>query len=127
MNLNQVMLPATDVERSAGFYRTLGFVQIVSSLPSYARFECPGGATFSLHQVNSIVQGSGVIVYFECEDLDATCRELAERGIPFDSMPTDQPWLWREAYVRDPDGNVLCLYHAGTNRRFPPWRLRRDG
>lgn len=126
MNLNQVMLPATDVERSAGFYRTLGFVQIVSSLPSYARFECPGGATLSLHQVTSIVQDSGVIVYFECEDLDATCRELAERRIPFDSMPTDRPWLWREAYVRDPDGNVLCLYHAGANRRFPPWRLRHE-
>lgn len=124
MNLNQVTLPATNVERSASFYRTLGFVQIVSNLPSYARFECHDGATFSLHQVASIVQDSGVIVYFECEDLDATWRELVERGVQFDSMPKDQPYLWREAYLRDPDGNVLCLYHAGTNRRYPPWRLR---
>jgi hydroxymethylpyrimidine/phosphomethylpyrimidine kinase len=35
----------------------------------------------------------------------------------------DQRWLWREAYLRDPAGNVLCIYHAGTNRRFPPWRI----
>lgn len=123
MNLNQVTLPATDVERSASFYRTLGFVQIVSSLPSYARFECPDGATFSLHQVASVVQDSGVVVYFECDDLDATYRALLERGVRFDSEPTDQRWLWREAYLRDPDGNVLCLYHAGANRRYPPWRL----
>jgi GNAT superfamily N-acetyltransferase len=32
--------------------------------------------------------------------------------------------LWREANVRDPDGNTICLFQAGLNRRFPPWRLR---
>ena len=39
------------------------------------------------------------------------------------SGPTDQSWLWREAYLKDPDGNLICLYHAGANRRFPPWRI----
>ena len=124
MDLNQVTLPSTDVARSAAFYRTLGFTQIVSNLPTYARFECPaGGSTLSLHQVGSVTRDSGVIVYFECAELDATCRELAARGVSFDSAPTDQRWLWREAYLRDPDGNVLCLYRAGENRRNPPWRL----
>ena len=37
--------------------------------------------------------------------------------------PVDQRWLWREAYLRDPAGNLLCLYCAGENRLFPPWRL----
>jgi catechol 2,3-dioxygenase-like lactoylglutathione lyase family enzyme len=125
MNLNQVSLPSTNVERSAAFYRRLGFRQIVSSPPAYARFECPlGESTFSLHQVRSVSAEAGVIVYFECPDLDAQYRELSSAGIAFDSMPTDQPWLWREASLRDPDGNVLCLFSAGTNRRFPPWRLK---
>src|SRR3989442_5453961 len=44
-------------------------------------------------------------------------------GIQFDSAPTDQPWLWREARLRDPAGNSLCLYSAGPNRRHPPWRV----
>ena len=123
MNLNQVTLPATDVARSAAFYQLLGFVQIVAELPSYARFECAEGATFSLQQVASVAPDSGVVVYFECEQLDATCRELVARGVQFESMPQDQPYLWREAYLRDPDGNLLCLYHAGVNRRHPPWRL----
>jgi uncharacterized glyoxalase superfamily protein PhnB len=70
-----------------------------------------------------VVADSGVIVYFECEDVDATCRELAARGVQFDSSPADQFYLWREAYLRDPYGNMLCLYRAGANRRYPPWRL----
>lgn len=123
MNVNQVKLPSTNVERSVSFYKRLGFTQIVSNLRSYARFDRRDGATFSLHQVASVLRDSGVIVYFECEDLDATCRELAERGIQFDSVPKDQPHMWREAYLRDPDGNVLCLYYAGVNRRYPPCGL----
>ena len=71
MNLNQVTLPTVDVERAAKFYRGLGFTQIVSSPPRYARFECPdGGATFSLHLVAQLPTGSGAVIYFECPDLD---------------------------------------------------------
>ena len=29
-------------------------------------------------------------------------------------------------YLQDPDGNPLCLYHAGENRLNPPWRLQSD-
>ena len=124
MNLNQVTLPSIDVGRSATFYRTLGFTQIVDSAPRYARFECAdGGATFSLHHVPELPSGSGVVVYFECADLDARCEALRKQGIRFETLPEDKSWLWREAYLRDPDGNLLCLYWAGENRRFPPWRV----
>lgn len=123
MDLNQVTLPATDVGRSVTFYKALGFTQIVANLPTYARFECQGGATFSLHHVEAVVADCGVVVYFECADLDDTYQGLVARGIQFDAAPVDQTWLWREAYLRDPDGNVLCLYQAGKNRRYPPWRL----
>lgn len=125
MNLNQVTLPATDVERSAEFYRRLGFTQIVSALPRYARFECPNGATFSLHAFASLTPSQWV-VYFECDDVDATYQRLLALGIAFDQAPQDQIWLWRESYLHDPDGNIICLYHAGNTRRFPPWRLSAD-
>ena len=124
MNLNQVSLPTTNVDHSAAFYRRLGFTQIVSSPPAYARFECPSGeSTFSLHHVVAVPAGAGVIVYFECADLDARCQKLASSGVVFDSPPADKPWLWREARLRDPDGNVICLFTAGENRRNPPWRM----
>ena len=52
-------------------------------------------------------------------------RYLADdAGIDFDTEPADMPWLWREARLRDPDGHHLCLFRAGDNRRYPPWRLQ---
>jgi catechol 2,3-dioxygenase-like lactoylglutathione lyase family enzyme len=124
MNLNQVTLPSSDVVRGASFYRKLGFTQIVDNPPTYVRFECPeGGATFSLHRVENATADPGVVVYFECQDLDRTYSDLVAAGIAFESAPADQTWLWREAYLKDPDGNRLCLFQAGKNRRHPPWRL----
>ena len=125
MKLNQVTLPATDLERSIAFYETLGFRLIVLHGP-YARLETPDGeTTLSLHVVEGWA-GEGPHLYFECDDLDARVKELKARGIVFDSDPVDQRWLWREAWFTDPAGVKLCLYHAGENRRFPPWRLPAD-
>jgi catechol 2,3-dioxygenase-like lactoylglutathione lyase family enzyme len=124
MNLNQVTVPSTNVSASAEFYRRLGLRQIVETSSEYARFECPDGeATFSVHRVDRVADGSGIVVYFECAELDRVVEKLKGDGIVFDSDPQDQRWLWREAYLHDPDGNSVCLYHAGTNRRNPPWRI----
>lgn len=124
MNLNQVTLPALDFDRSVAFYRQLGFTLIVHAPPRYARFECPeGDSTFSLHAVPEPTTDSGVVVYFECADLDARVRQLLAAGVEFTQLPADQRWLWREARLRDPSGNELCLYWAGGNRKDPPWRI----
>jgi catechol 2,3-dioxygenase-like lactoylglutathione lyase family enzyme len=123
MNLNQVTVPATDLSRAVDFYRALGLVLIVNDIPGYARFECPDGeATFSVERVNR-PPVPGVVVYFECDDLDDRVAALELAGIAFETGPADQPWLWREARLRDPDGNAVCLFRAGRSRRFPPWRL----
>ena len=128
MNLNQVTVPSTNVKTAVEFYRRLGLRQIVEALPDYARFECPDGeATFSVHRVERVTQGPGVVVYFECEKLNAVVENLKREGIAFDAEPRDQPWLWREAYLHDPDGNAICLYRAGENRRNPPWRMPQSG
>jgi catechol 2,3-dioxygenase-like lactoylglutathione lyase family enzyme len=126
MKLNQVTLKARDVGACSEFYERLGFVLIVDSRPRYVRFECPdGGATFSVELADHDATGEGTEVYFECDDLDATVAGLARRGIEFEHGPRDQRWLWREARLRDPAGNRIVLFHAGDNRRFPPWR--KDG
>jgi catechol 2,3-dioxygenase-like lactoylglutathione lyase family enzyme len=124
MNLNQVTVPCLDLEKSIGFYRRLGLRLIVHDPPNYARFECPSGnSTFSLHLADRVDSASAPVVYFEIEDLDRRVKDLEAAGLVFESEPLDQPWLWREAHLRDPAGNRLCLYHAGDHRRFPPWRL----
>ncbi|GAK94622.1 glyoxalase/dioxygenase superfamily protein [Nonlabens ulvanivorans] len=124
MNLNQVTVPSLDLERSIPFYEKLGLKLIVKSLPHYARFECPDGqSTFSIHKTDELPKGEGVYVYFECEDLYQKVEDLIELGIEFYMKPKNQPWLWREARLKDMDGNLIILYHAGDNRLNPPWRI----
>jgi predicted enzyme related to lactoylglutathione lyase len=124
MNLNQITLPSSNVQASVDFYVAMGFELIVMSPPQYARFACPTGtSTFSVHLVDKFVENSGVTIYFECEDVDAQYARLCKLGFRFTSPPTDQPWLWREARLRDPDGNEICLFYAGANRLNPPWRV----
>ena len=116
-------MAVTDVPRAIVFYQHLGLQLIVESLPDYARFVCPDGqASFSLSREARVLPGS-TLIYFECEELDAEVARLQAEGLSFKQLPQDQPWLWREAYLRDPDGNRICLYHAGANRLNPPWRL----
>ena len=123
MNLNQVTVSVRNVAEAVEFYRKLGLVQIVDS-PHYARFECPdGSATFSVHLAETIAENSGTVIYFECGDLDAKVAELEKLGIEFDSKPTMKSWLWREARLKDPSGNRICLFYAGENRKNPPWRI----
>ena len=123
MRLNQATMPCTDVADSVDFYTRLGLVQIVAS-DHYARFVCPDGdTTLSVHVVDEVAEDAAPVVYFECDDLDLTVRKLESAGIVFDSQPEDQRWLWREARLRDPAGNEVCLYHAGENRLNPPWRI----
>ena len=118
MKLNQVTVGTTDFEASAAFYEALGLKRIVSSPPRYARFETPGGETFSIEAVEAVA--STTIVYFEVDDVDACVAAL---GLPLKEGPIDRPWRWREARLADPCGNEICLYQAGENRRFPPWRI----
>jgi hydroxymethylpyrimidine/phosphomethylpyrimidine kinase len=116
LRLNQFVVPLKDYAASRDFYRALGLTLIVDAPENgYARFEAPGGATLSLH-------GDEAGVNFECDDLEGTIASARAAGIDFEG-PVDQPWLWREAWTRDPSGNRVLLYQAGENRRFPPWRL----
>ncbi len=124
MRLNQVTVTCRDLEVSIGFYRQLGFKLIVKSA-HYARFEiADAGATFSLHVADGeIARENAPQIYFECENVDAEVARLKAAGIVFEHEPIMQTWLWYEAWLRDPAGNALCLYHAGVNRTHPPWRI----
>jgi hydroxymethylpyrimidine/phosphomethylpyrimidine kinase len=122
LRLNQVTVTGKDYAKMVAFYRKLGLKQIVDSPENqYARFEA-GGATFSIQCDAEVEIGETVAVYFECDDLDERVEQLARSGIPFEHGPRNQPWMWREARLRDPSGNTIFFYRAGEARRFPPWR-----
>lgn len=124
MNLNQITVPSLDLTKSIPFYEQLGLKLIVKSLPHYARFECPNGnSTFSIHQTETLPKGNGIYVYFECKNLDEDINKLKKNGITFEQEPSDKSWLWREARLKDLDGNQLILFYGGENRLNPPWRI----
>ena len=121
MKLNQVTVAVTNYDAAVNFYTRLGLHQIVDAPPRYARFETPSRETFSIHLADKV--GSSTIVYFEVENVDAFVAAL---DLPLTEAPADRDWLWREARLADPSGNIVCIYHAGENRRFPPWRIGGD-
>jgi catechol 2,3-dioxygenase-like lactoylglutathione lyase family enzyme len=124
VRLNHVTLAVGDVEASAGFYVRLGLTQIVADYPEYARLVAPEGeTTLSLHRAAQPSLDSGVSIHFEVDDVDQAVGELKEAGFHFECDPVDQPYLWREAILLDPDGHRIFIYHAGQNRLDPPWRL----
>ena len=83
-----------------------------------------GEATFSLHvRGGPIPRDNAPRIYFECADVDGEFARLERAGCVFEHAPVSQTWLWREAWLRDPAGNALCLFNAGANRTHPPWRL----
>ena len=124
MNLNQITINVSNAEISVKFYKKLGLKLIVLETHQ-ARFICPNGdTTFSLHLSEEKINPSGTVIYFECENLDKTVNDLKSQGLSFETESSvDQPWLWCEIYLRDPDGYRLCLFHAGENRKNPPWRI----
>ena len=125
MNLNQVTIYTALPTETAEFFHKLGLILIVDSLPRYARLECPDGdSTLSIQHDESAAVSNNVVLYFECNDLDAEVDRLKSLGFAFDEDPTDRPWLWRQAYLKDPNGNKICLFKAGDNRKNPPWRVK---
>jgi catechol 2,3-dioxygenase-like lactoylglutathione lyase family enzyme len=125
VRLNHVTLAVADVEASARFYRRLGLEQIVADYPGYARLRAvDGDSTLSLQRSDAQRAAQGASIHFEVDDVDAVVADLARAGFDFLGDPVDEPYLWREAILLDPDGYRVFIYHAGVNRLDPPWRLR---
>ena len=130
MLLNHVMVAVTDMDRSVAFYEGLGFELIVrgshDGTDGYARFVLPGNVTLSLH-IDATQDRRTTVIGLDCEgDLDGVIARWQAAGYSVVG-PYEQPWLWREAYLRDPAGNRVCLFHAGVNRHNPPWRQTAEG
>ncbi len=127
MRLNHITIVVTEFQRSKDFYARFGLQQIVDAPPRYARFIVPGNeATFSI-EVTPDAKRLGpeqAQIYFECDDVDRAYAELTAKGFAFTQPPTDMPYLWREARLRDPDNHDICIYAAGENRLNPPWRIK---
>ncbi len=55
--------------------------------------------------------GSRIQFTIEVDDVDATCAELARRGVELLNGPMDRPWGVRTASFRDPGGHIWEVAH----------------
>lgn len=116
VNVKFVNVPTRDQNRALGFYtEKLGFRLITDQPfgPEQRWIELGIGHSetrfvlFTPPGEEDKVGGrfSGALA---CDDVDATYRQLKERGVEFDAPPTRQPW-GTFAVMRDSEGNRLLL------------------
>ncbi len=55
--------------------------------------------------------GSRLQLTIDVEDVDATCAELASRGVELLNGPMDRPWGVRTASFMDPGGHIWEIAH----------------
>ena len=124
--MNAIGVIASDLERSAAFYRQLG-IEFPDPLDpeGHGRVEAPlpGGLRFMLDSVDTIKSfdpdweppsgGHRVAIAFACEssaEVDAAYSSLLESGGRSHKEPWDAFWGMRYAQVADPDGNIVDLF-----------------
>ena len=108
----------SDVERAKDFYcGVLGLP--IRHEDDYAVVVDAGGTPLRLAVVERVPEPVGTNVGWLVEDINASVRDLAARGIKFERFPgmeQDADGVWRPspqsggvAWFRDPDGNRLSL------------------
>ncbi len=76
-----------------------------------------GGRDTLVYEQSDAVPASFTILNFEVDDIDATVRALAARGVHFeryDDLPQDDSGIFRDegpyiAWFKDPSGNLLSV------------------
>jgi catechol 2,3-dioxygenase-like lactoylglutathione lyase family enzyme len=120
-HINSVNVYVTDQDRALSFYRDgLGFEVNIDQQagPDFRWISiAPAGAQtqLMLYRTTPNMAGkwplvgtwTGMVLF--CDDLDATYRELSERGVRFTELPRRMPWGGYEAQFADPDGNTFEL------------------
>jgi catechol 2,3-dioxygenase-like lactoylglutathione lyase family enzyme len=118
----EAMIAVRDVPASAAWYRRLLGCRTDHGRPDFDRLIDPdgGGVLLMLHQLQGEehgltapvpgAAGSGVLLWFYVDDLDAAFERAGKLAAPVVVPPHDNPQTgWRELTIRDPDGYHLAL------------------
>jgi predicted enzyme related to lactoylglutathione lyase len=114
-------LDALDIERARDFYREKLGLTVARDQPygddRWVFMAIPGAETL-LHfrKVSVIEQHDTPRLVLVADDVDATCADLAARGVPIFSGPDDAPWEngTRWAMIHDSEGNLVLVQTVGT-------------
>jgi lactoylglutathione lyase len=117
-----VNLYTRDIEAGIRFYRDLlGFEETFRTpkegVPSHVELRLPGlmlglGTVEAARRVHGIEPSPGsaaMVVVVWTDDVDASCHDLVDAGVPVVQAPHDSGNGNRTALLRDPDGNLVEL------------------
>lgn len=100
-----IMVPVKDRQKAKEFYLKLGFQVIVEATDAHGepwiQMGLPGSNT-----TLSLASFQGIII--ETQNIEAKIAELIEKGIEAGKID-NTPW-GRFAWLKDLDGNSLCLH-----------------
>jgi methylmalonyl-CoA/ethylmalonyl-CoA epimerase len=112
--IQQVAVNVRDVDRARAFYRdTLGMRHLFDGGPKLTFFDC-GGIRLMLGPASEAeFDHPSSILYFRVDDIRATHRELAAKGVHFRDMPhlvakLPDREIWM-AFFDDGEGNVMAI------------------
>ena len=112
--IGQIATVVHDLGSAIAFYRdTLGLPLLFEAPPKMAFFDC-GGVRLMLSQPEEPrFDHPGSVLYFKVDDIHATHRTLADRGVRFEREPhlvakmaTYDLWM---GFFTDLDDNILAL------------------
>jgi glyoxylase I family protein len=126
------LLQVFDMPTSLAFYRdVLGF-EVASEVPADDRCdwvmltlhgsELMLNTAYEAHERPAkpdparIAAHSDVILYFDCEDVDAAFGYLRERNVTV-KEPSVASYGMKQLYLKDPDGYDICLQHPVLESR----------
>ncbi|HEV3357082.1 MAG TPA: VOC family protein [Pseudonocardiaceae bacterium] len=132
MHLTQIRLIVSDFPAVAAYYRDViglkpQFEHVLE--PPYTAFKPDLGSALCLHEradlmrmlgdgVLTAASGDAALVSLRVDDLDAYLAEVTARGAQVIAGPTTFGDRTRNAYLRDPEGNLIELQQ---------WLTVRDG
>ena len=119
--IGQIAINVKDLDRAVAFYRdTLG-MRYLFPIPNAAFFDC-GGIRLMLGRAETPeLDHPASIVYYQVDDIQATCARLAAAGVKIEHeprliarMPDHDLWM---AFFHDTEGNMLALMSEVRERR----------
>jgi catechol 2,3-dioxygenase-like lactoylglutathione lyase family enzyme len=112
-----ITLFTEDLAATKAFYERVFGLPVAFEDPNSAVFKF-GGMLVNLLDVREAPElvepapvggpdaGARMQITINVDDVDATCAELARRGVTLLNGPIDRPWGVRTATFKDPAGNV---------------------
>jgi catechol 2,3-dioxygenase-like lactoylglutathione lyase family enzyme len=110
--IGQILVPVSDVDRAAAWYRDVLGVPYLFGFPGMAFLDADGVRLYLASPTEPGFDGRAT-VYFRVPDIHAAVAELEARGVTFGGRPhmifddgSTQTWM---CFSKDPDGNNVAL------------------